>query len=138
MKTGYERTDEIQFTKDVFEAKKQIEENLDPKKRIFLDRGLPGSIAYLLMEGRDWSDPLVQRMRKDSKKRVYSKIYILEPLSFFEAQSERPENIEFARKAYEKHVEVYKKLGYKPKIVPVLPPKERIDYVLNDILGKGR
>ncbi len=135
---GYKRQDEIQFTLDVFNSQRDAEERLDTDNIVFLDRGLPGRIAYLLMEGRDWSDPQIQMMLEESRRRVYSEVYILEPLPFFETQTQRTENIEFARKAFKTHVDVYEKLGYKPVIVPVLPPDERADFVIKDATQKGK
>jgi predicted ATPase len=118
------KADPLNFERTILYRKLAIEANLPENKMIFLDRGIPDSIAYFLSAGLDPSEPL-------EKSRVvrYRKIFHFQRLRLqndhVRAEDERmAENLEnLLRQSYEM-------LGYPVVHVPVLTVKQRVDFIL--------
>lgn len=98
---------------------------------LFLDRSLIDGLAYsLLYSGED----SVKKYLPFVEKQKYDSVFVLELLPFnsegFRAGNETEEE---ARKIHESIIKTYKSFGYEPIIVPVMPIKERVEFILKNI-----
>lgn len=66
-----------EFQKKVLGMKIEVEKNLDPKDTVFLDRGIPDSLAYFQVNGLDTS-----YIYKLCNNYEYRKVFVLERLEF--------------------------------------------------------
>lgn len=78
-------------------------------ERVFIDRGLADGLAYA-KEGT----ATYKRIKAETEKARYEKIFIIEPLEYTERTEVRRENHDEALRLGEKLNEVCKKLGYEP------------------------
>jgi predicted ATPase len=110
-------------------AEKQIElENKPTSNEIFLDRSLVDGYAYCKHAGVEVSNLIMEQSRGR-----YDKVFILESLNLYEYDGVRTRNLEFAKEIHEYIRDAYKHFGYEPISVPVLPPEERVEYILKFI-----
>ena len=70
------RSDNRSFQSRILNMKIDLEDRLDPDELLFLDRGIPDSIAYDKVDDLD-PQPAIEA----SKKRLYKAVFILEPLA---------------------------------------------------------
>lgn len=107
------RGNEIDFQWRVMKLKLKIEAELPLEEIIFLDRGMPDSIAYFQLLNLD-----PQEARDVCYRGLYRKVFLMEPFMFKKdyARTESPEEVarlnNFLRDAYEQ-------LGYEVIVVPV-------------------
>jgi predicted ATPase len=118
------KSDIFSFERHILYQKISIEENLPEDTIVFLDRAIPDSIGYYILEGLDPADPIAK-----SKQRQYKKIFFLERLKF-EKDNARSEDDKIAARLDLLLRESYQSLSYKIVDVPLLPLKERIDFIL--------
>lgn len=118
------RRDPFAFQNGILEAKLQIERRLSEEDTVFIDRGIPDSIAYFRLSGLDPKTPVAHAHRVR-----YRRIFFFErlPLVSDAVRNEPPETV--AR------IEIlllaaYRMLGYSIIQVPVLPMAARTDYIL--------
>ena len=104
----------------------------------YLDRGLFDNVAYCKRYEINVPRTLQELVSQESKEKRYSKVFILDPLPFYANDAERPESETLARDIHQMVIEAYKKVGYEPVHVPVLAPKERVQYILNGGKQNGR
>jgi len=121
------RKEEIEFQKKVFKMKIEIEKKLPKDKIIFLDRGLPDTIAYYQLYGFDTKEIL-----KICKEKRYKKIFFLESLPF-EKDYARIEGEKAAKKLSELLKKAYLDLGYEVIIIPNMPIENRINSILSNL-----
>jgi len=121
------RKDEIEFQKKVFKMKVKLEDKLPKDKIIFLDRGLPDTIAYYQFYGFDTKGVL-----KICQKKRYKKIFFLELLPFKKDYA-RVEDEERAKKLGLLLKKAYLDLGYEVVSVPSMPVEERIKFILSNL-----
>jgi predicted ATPase len=121
------RKDEIEFQKKVFEMKMEIESKLPKDKIVFLDRGLPDTIAYYQLYKAN-----IQEILKACQEKRYKKIFFLEPLSF-EKDYARIEDEKRAKKLSELLKKAYLDLGYEVIIVPKMSVEERTKFILSKL-----
>ena len=111
-------------------AEKQIDLELQAEKTesdlCFLDRGLIDGYGYCKIAGIP-APELVQRHGKGR----YSHIFFLEPLPVYDNDAVRYESKEQGKKIHNAISEAYREYGYEPIFVPVLPPEERMKFVLD-------
>ncbi len=120
------RKDEARFQKMVFELKLQVEKLLPKDKPVFLDRGLPDSIAYAQVCGLNpkiFNDPLPNR---------YRKIFFLEEVSF-EQDYARVEDEQTRKKIGPLLLKAYQDLNYEVIHVPALVVEKRVLFILDRI-----
>ncbi|MFO7706676.1 MAG: ATP-binding protein [Desulfobacterales bacterium] len=112
------------FEGRIFRAKLELEGRLPTDEPLFLDRGLPDSIAYFTLEGLDPREPL-----RHSRQVRYHRVFLFERLDFLKdpVRSETPETAARIERLIE---QAYDRLGYRPVRVPVLSIAARTDYVL--------
>jgi len=121
------RKDEFEFQKKTFEFKINAEKNLPKDEIVFLDRGLPDTIAYYNFYGYDAGEVL-----KVCKEKRYRKIFFLESLSF-EKDYARKEDEKTAKELSDLIKKAYIDLGYKIVSVPVTSVNERIKFILSNL-----
>jgi predicted ATPase len=97
---------------------------------VFLDRGIPDTLAFFKHRKEKVPDDLAKRISRAD----YEKIFYLEPLDLFHNPGFRVErDAKEASKIAELIKKEYKKLGYDLISVPVLSVSERADYVIGRI-----
>ncbi len=123
------RKDEKKFQEEVTKMKIKIE-SLHPKDALtFFDRGMHDTLAYMShydFEIADW----VESAFKTAK---YKKVFLLDQLPVFEKDYARTESQDFPEKIYSLLHEAYKKFGFYIVKVPVLPVKQRAQFILENI-----
>jgi predicted ATPase len=91
----------------------------------FLDRATPDSVAYYRVGDKE-IDPLLESALTEIR---YRKVFLLD-LVEYTTDYARPETPEQARVLHEAIRVAYQDQGYEIIDVPVLPPEERVDYIL--------
>jgi predicted ATPase len=113
-------------------AKRQLEAEEEAFKGknecVFLDRGIVDGKAYSIY-GKTIHEPIIDA----SALKRYDKIFILDKLPEYKNDAERVEDHAFAQEIHDLLYKTYKDFGYEPILVPVLPPKERLEFVLRNI-----
>lgn len=118
------KSDVLLFERHLLYKKIEIEKKLPENELIFLDRAVPDSIGYYILEGLKPDDPI-----EKSKHTLYKKIFLFERLRF-EKDKVRSENDRLASRLDRLLEESYQMLGYHVVHVPILPVKDRIDFIL--------
>jgi predicted ATPase len=95
---------------------------------VFLDRSVIDGYGYSKL-GNIAPPILIEKVAKGR----YEKIFVLDPLPHFENDGLRFENHEEAKIIHQAIIDAYKHFGYDPIFVPVLPPQERVEYILDRI-----
>ncbi len=121
------KADILSFERHILDTKFAIEKSLPDDALIFLDRGVPDSIAYYILEGLSPDYPT-----EKSKLTQYKKIFSLERLKL-EKDRVRLEDDKVAARLDRLLTESYQMLGYSVVHVPLLSVEERIDYILNHL-----
>ncbi len=116
------------FEGRIFRAKLRMEARLPAGDALFLDRALPDSIAYYILEGLDPSEPLRQSLRVR-----YRRVFLFERLEFMK-DPVRSENAQSADRIEGLIETAYSGLGYDIIRVPVMPVPERVEFVLSRCL----
>lgn len=123
------RGDELSFQKIVLRLKIELENKLKKRELIFLERGIPDSLAYYELCGV-LNDPYLLKV---SRKSNYKKIFLLEMVEFFDDYA-RVENERQAIVIEKLLEENYRFVGFNNIIkVPKMPVEDRVNYILNKI-----
>jgi predicted ATPase len=101
-------------------------------EHVFCDRGAFDAIAYCKIFGNDLPPPLMNV----AKTRRYEKVFLLDQLPNYVTDKERRESPELANAIHQAIGEAYMELGCDVIRVPVLPPQERADYIIERIGGR--
>lgn len=123
------RGDEEKFQYDVLEHKINQESKLSKDQLTFFDRGMHDTLAYLNHYGWKPSDRAHQALQNST----YRKVFLLEPLPTFAKDYARTEDGSFAKNIHTLLKEAYSQYGMDLISVPVLPVKERLDFILNNL-----
>ena len=121
------RSDEIAFQGRINERNKKTERLLPLDEIIFFDRAIPDSIAYHRLLGIDTKEAL-----ELCRENLYRKVFCLELLPFIKDYA----RIEDAERMFQLHSflqDAYVQLGYDVILVPVLPPIDRVQFILKHI-----
>lgn len=121
------RSDELAFQRYIMTKKFKIENLMPVENMVFFDRGMPDSIAYYRFAG---FNPAVAIEKSRFFK--YKKVYMFERL-LIENDPVRWESDKDAEKLHQLIIEAYHLLGYQLIYVPVLPIKERADFIIKEI-----
>ncbi len=109
-----------------------IERGLRANEVLFLDGALPGSLAWYRVYGLNPNEILAECFHHR-----YASVFILEPLPF-QLDDERVEEMAAIQGFLDKwHTRDYSALGYRVVRVPVLPPEERLAFVLEKLSKQG-
>lgn len=122
------RKNQEEFQMRVLEMQLEQETSLDPKEVVFLDRALPDALAYYYFLGL----PVNAKLFEALKLYRYKKVFILDCLPFVQDYARR-EDEKAQKKIHELLIKVYSDLNFPIIHVPVLPPEERVDYILNNL-----
>lgn len=128
-----ETVEEIRANKERFQLevlKMQIEEEstLDPNEIVFLDRALPDALAYYKFLGLKDDDRLIEMCNKY----CYNTVFILERLPLINDYARREDEDEQIR-IHNLIIEVYESYPCPIVHVPVLPPVERVEFIINNV-----
>lgn len=123
------RSSELEFQEYILSLKIDLEKSLCPNEQIFLDRGLPDSIAYFKMLGIN-----PKYLIKMCFLYRYSKVFLLDPLPMVDdgIRVETEDSIEKLDYLIER---AYKKLGYNIIRVPKFSDsfydstQQRLDFI---------
>ncbi|MBU0988006.1 MAG: ATP-binding protein [Proteobacteria bacterium] len=121
------KSDVFSFEQHILNTKIEIEKNLPAEALIFLDRAVPDSIGYYILEGLKPADPI-----QKSRQSRYKKIFFFERLKF-EEDPVRSEDDRIAARLDRLLKEGYQTLGYDVVDVALMPLKARIDFILNQL-----
>ena len=121
------KSDVLFFERHILYKKIEIEKSLSKDATVFLDRGVPDSIGYYILEGLYPDEPIQQ-----SKQNRYKKIFFFERL-LFEKDGVRSEDDKIAAELDRIIKESYHMLGYDIISVPILTVKDRVDFILKHI-----
>lgn len=122
------RDHQTEFQLGVLDMQIEQERSLSPADVVFLDRAIPDALAYYRFLDLAPDEKLLDAMRAVS----YKKIFILDNLPLIKDYA-RTEDAAAQKKIHDLITEVYESLPFPAVHVPVLPPEERVDYVLNEL-----
>ena len=109
----------------------QIEDGLQVNQVLFLDRAFPDALTYYRRAGLNPNEILVECFH-----RRYASVFILDRFPL-EQDGIRFEDDAIADLLDEWHARDYSALGYHVVRVPVLPPEERLEFVLANLSEQG-
>jgi predicted ATPase len=122
------RHDKLKLQRQILSVSLKREHQLDCAERIFFDRGTPDSIAYFKLYGFD-----LQPAIRASMFRRYQHVIYCEGLPIVRDGLRQESDVE-AKKIGELLLEAYRMLGYRPICLPVLPPEERLAFLLQSLV----
>ena len=122
------RENQVAFQQGILDMQIEQEQSLSPDDVVFLDRAIPDALAYYRFLGL----PVDEKLQGALGKHAYKKIFILDPLPLVSDYA-RTEDAAAQKKIHALLAEVYKSLPYPVVHVPILPPKERVDFILKNI-----
>lgn len=108
----------------------QIEEEgkLDVKEQVFLDRALPDAMAYYQFLGLEYDERLIT----ECNKYCYNRVFILARLPLTNDYA-RLEDQEQQIRIHNLIIATYQLFPCPIVHVPVLPPEERVDFILENL-----
>lgn len=121
------RVDEKEFQLRVLEMKIKLEAESSKDRTVFIDRGIPDTIAYFQLYGFD-----IQEILKTCQEKTYKKVFFLEQLPF-EKDYARIEDEETAKRLNELLRNAYLDLGYEVVSVPNMSIEERVNFILSNL-----
>ena len=101
---------------------------LKKEDMVFLDRAIPDAMAYYQFLNLDYDEKLLNAVNGVS----YKKIFILDRLPFAKDYA-RTENEDDQKLIHQLIIESYTNLGFTIVFVPVLPPEERVKFILDNL-----
>ena len=121
------KADIYAFERHILYKKIEIEESLSKDTTVFLDRAVPDSIGYYLLEGLNPDDPI----QKSGLWR-YKNIFFFERITF-EKDAVRSEDDEIAAALNSLLKKSYQMLGYEIVFVPLMTVENRVGFILTRI-----
>jgi predicted ATPase len=122
------RANQRQFQHKVLNLQIELERKLDPQELVFLDRGLPDELAYYKYFNLPPDEKLVEYLDEH----LYKKIFIMDLLPLCEDYA-RTEDIAAQKALHQLIIETYSNRSEPVVMVPVLPPKERVKFILDNL-----
>lgn len=122
------RKNQIEFQKGILDMQIEQEASLPPGEIVFLDRALPDALAYYRFLKIPENEKLVNALKEAS----YKKIFILDFLPLVNDYA-RSEDEVAQKQIHLLLTEVYESLPFPVIHVPVLPPEERVDFILKNL-----
>jgi predicted ATPase len=119
--------DILAFERHILYQKIEIEQSLSKDATVFLDRAIPDSIGYYLLEGLNPDDPI----QKSGLWR-YKNIFFFERITF-EIDTVRSEDDEIAAALDGLLKKSYQMLGYEIISVPLMTVEDRVDFILKHL-----
>ena len=105
----------------------QFNSQKESQKYIFFDRGIIDAVQL------DPSQP--EYFQHAAKKFRYNRLVFLVPPweEIFKGDTERKHNFESAKKEFDELLIKYKNFGYETVLIPKIPVKERVDFILEKL-----
>jgi len=122
------RSNQRQFQHKVLNLQIDTERRLNPQELVFLDRGLPDELAYYRYFNLQPDEKLIENLENFS----YRKIFIMDLLPL-DKDYARTEDLKAQKELHQMIIETYMRRGEPIVMVPVLPPKERVKFILEDL-----
>lgn len=116
------------FQRGILDMQIEQEAALNPDDIVFLDRALPDTLAYYQFLDLEYDDRLVEQCSKY----CYSKVFILDRLPLINDYA-RLEDEEEQIRIHHLIIKVYKTFPCPIVFVPVIPPEERVDFILQNM-----
>ena len=121
------KADILSFERHILYKKIAIEQSLLNEETVFLDRAVPDSIGYYILEGLDPDDAI-----QKSKLWRYKNIFFFFRIPF-EKDPVRSENNKTASKIEGLLKKSYRMLGYEIIVVPLESVNARVNFILNHL-----
>lgn len=119
------RSRQDDFQRQVLSMQLEQEAALDPDEVVFLDRAIPDSLAYYRFLGLEPDPALIEALARVR----YARAFVMDLLPLHHDYA-RTEDSAAQRRIHDLLVEVYSSLPIPVVRVPVLPPDERVDFIL--------
>jgi len=117
-----------QFQLGILNMQIEQEAELDPMDCVFLDRALPDALAYYKFLGLEYDEQLIEQCNKY----CYNKVFILDRLPLINDYARLEDEDEQIR-IHNLIISVYETFPCPIVHVPVLPPDERVNFILENI-----
>jgi predicted ATPase len=127
------RADGAALARDVMDLQRKAEDGLCARDVTFLDRGLPDCFAFLRLAGVDPNDLLAECFHYR-----YASVFVLDQLAFERDGLRLESDADIADYLKVWHTRDYSAFGYRIVRVPVLPPEQRLAFVLERSSGHVR
>jgi len=121
------KADILSFERHILYKKIAIEQSLCKEETVFLDRAVPDSIGYYILEGLDPDDPI-----QKSRLWRYKKIFFFDRICF-EKDPVRSEDDKIASRIDGMLKKSYRMLGYEIIFVPLMTVNERVSFILKHV-----
>ncbi len=122
------RKNQIEFQMGVLNMQIEQENEISPEVLVFLDRAIPDALAYY----RFLNLPEDEKLAKALLTVSYKKVFILDCLPLVKDYARNEDNAA-QKKIQVLLTEVYESLHFPVIQVPVLPPEERVDFILKNL-----
>ncbi|GIV26418.1 MAG: ATPase [Bacteroidia bacterium] len=122
------RANKKEFQETVLNMQIEEEGKLDVNELVFLDRALPDVLAYYQFLGLEYDTRLIEQCNKY----CYKKVFILDLLPLVNDYARREDEAERIR-IHNLIISVYETYPCPIVHVPILPPNERVDFILKNI-----
>jgi len=126
------RADAAALQRSLKDMQLSIECGLRANEVLFLDGALPGSLAWYRVYGLNPNEILPECFHHR-----YAAVFILDPLPFQLDDQRVEEMATIVGFLDEWHARDYSALGYRVVRVPVLPPEDRLAFVLEKLSQQG-
>ena len=117
----------LSFERHILYKKIAIEQSLLKEETVFLDRAVPDSIGYYILEGLDPYDPV-----QKSRLWRYKKIFFFDRIPL-EKDPVRSEDDKIASRIDHLLKESYRMLDYEIIVVPLMSVNERVRFILEHV-----
>lgn len=122
------RANKKRFQEGILDMQIEEETSLSPRDILFLDRALPDALAYYQFLNLPFDKKLLDAMELF----CYKKIFILDRLPLVKDYARREDEAEQIR-IHNLIIKVYSELPCPTIFVPVLPPSERVEFILKNL-----
>ena len=119
---------QAEFQLGVLQMQLEQENEISAEDVVFLDRAIPDALAYYRFLNLPEDEKVLGAMRNV----CYKKVFILDCLKLVKDYA-RTEDEAAQKKIHALISEVYESLPFPVIHVPVLPPEERVDFILKNI-----
>jgi predicted ATPase len=126
------RADDVSLQRQLMGVQLRLERELRASDVLFLDRGLPDSLAFYRVFGLDPNECLAECFHHR-----YASVFVLDRLPVRRSATLGPEDEATARFLDDWHPRDYAALGYDVVRVPPLSPHERLVFVLESLAERG-
>ncbi len=122
------RENQRNFQHKILNIQLRLEKRLDPEQLVFLDRALPDELAYYNYFNLEPDSKLIDSLHKFT----YKKVFIMELLPLHKDYA-RTEDSNAQKELQNEIIKVYKARSEPVVMVPVLSPKQRVDFILRNL-----